>query len=104
MPTPKKAAQKVRKINTVRKDPRPVVYANNTSITITPWDFAIQFGQVLESTPEKVKVQEEICIYISPQHAKVFSHLIERLIKAYEEKYGPIPEPVGSKEVVPLSI
>jgi hypothetical protein len=96
MPTPRKSKRE-RTVETLRRDPRPVLYANHAQITITPWDFGFQFGQVIEASEERLKAQEEICIYMSPQHAKVFLSLVDRLVKVYEEKYGTIPEPKGTK-------
>ena len=102
MPTPKKAVKHGRPIETLSRDPTPVLPANNSSVVITPWDFALQSGQVLEATEQKLKVQEGICVHMSPQHTKVFSRMLDKLIKVYEEKYGAIPEPEGTREALAI--
>lgn len=99
MPNARKSNRK-RQIETLLRDPRPVVYANNTTVSITPWDFAFQFGTIAEISEKKLKIQEQAFVYMSPQHAKVFLGLVARQVKLYEEKYSTIPEPKQAKEIV----
>jgi len=93
MATPKKTTAPKRKVEILRRDPRLAVYANQVGIAVSPWDFVFQFGQIIEADERKLKAQEQVCVYMSPQHAKAFVMLATRQLKVYEEKFGSIPEP-----------
>ncbi len=82
-----------RPVEFARSEPLPVFYANHAGISITPWDFGFRFGTITEASEKKLKVQEALHVYMSPQHAKAFLALVNRQVKLYEEKYGTIPEP-----------
>lgn len=93
MPRQKKAPAPKKSIEISRRDPRLVVYANQVGISVSPWDFMFQFGLITETSETVLKAQEQVCVYMSPQHAKVFLDLASRQVTVYEEKFGPIPQP-----------
>ena len=92
MPQPKKE-KTGRTMEVSRREPQTTLYANHAAITITPWDFAFRFGTIVEATEKKLTAREDLSVYMSPQHAKAFLGLVDRQVKLFEEKYGPIPEP-----------
>ncbi len=81
-----------RKVEFSPKDGRPVYYANGVGVRITPWDFAFQLGTISAADEKGIKIQENLCVYMSPQHTKAFLALLINQIKLYEEKFGVIPE------------
>lgn len=81
-----------RAIEVTRSSPLPVIYSNHTGITITRWDFLFRFGTIIEASEKKLKAEEALHVYMSPQHAKAFLALAGSQVKLYEEKYGTIPE------------
>jgi hypothetical protein len=93
MVTRKKAGASKKKIEISRREPRMVVYANQVGIAISPWDFGFQFGLITEASETTLKAQEQVCVYMSPQHVKAFVELATRQLSLYEEKFGPIPQP-----------
>ncbi len=93
MATLKKAAAVKQKIEISRREPGLFVYANQVGIAISPWDFKFQFGLITEASESILKAQEQVCVYMSPQHAKAFLELAMRQVSLYEEKFGPIPQP-----------
>ena len=93
MARPKKATAPKRKIEISRRDPALLIYSNQVGISISPWDFRFQFALMTEASESILKAQEQVCVYMSPQHAKVFLELAVRQVSLYEEKFGPIPQP-----------
>jgi len=85
-------------VEVTRPSPMPTIYSNQTGITITRWDFLFRFGKIIEAAEKKVKVEEILHVYMSPQHAKAFLALVGRQVKLYEEKYGVILEPKQATE------
>jgi hypothetical protein len=63
----------------------PRIYSNNVSISVSPWDIRLRFGQIEEATPEKLVVRELVTIFLSPQHAKLFSDLLAQKMAQYDE-------------------
>ena len=87
--------EKKRTMESVR-DENPPVYANNVTLEMTPWDFKLRFGEVVEITEEKLRVLERVTVVMSPQHAVALAEVLARNILAYEKNVGPIPRPKGS--------
>jgi hypothetical protein len=74
------------------------VYANDVWIQMSLWDLVMDFGVLMESSRERLRVQGLVRIAMSPQHAKVFAELLTRNIERYEKRFGPIPESPSSDE------
>jgi hypothetical protein len=72
------------------------LYANDTQIQITPWDFRFVFG-VIKSAPTVENPTISIStlgeVRMSPQHAKKVLAVLERQVAIYEQNVGPIPLP-----------
>jgi hypothetical protein len=69
------------------------LYANACNVTGTREEIALLFG-VNQAWHEEVKelvVQLQDRVLLSPFAAKRLSLLLNRVLHAYEERYGPIP-------------
>ena len=66
------------------------IYANNVMMTATNWDFLLEFGRIVESTPLLTRSEALIGVYMSPQHAKAFSKALVENIANYEKVFGEI--------------
>lgn len=63
------------------------IYSNLVLMTHSPAEFIIDFARVVPGT-QKAKVYARIIM--TPQHAKSLMGVLERNIKSFEEKNGPI--------------
>ena len=66
------------------------VYANSALVGFTPFDVRIVLGEVLEVTDDKLVIEEQVKINMSPQHAKSLLGLLDAKVKEYEAKYGSL--------------
>lgn len=73
-------------------------YANNVSIAITPWDFKLTFGVVLEATKKLLRMEDRQEIYMSPQHMKTFVAVLTDKVKEYEAAFGEISDPQAERK------
>ncbi len=69
----------------------PKHYVNNTLVTTSLYDVKLVFGQVVNANGNKLLVDPEVIVFMSPQHAKAIALMLDKQIKAYEERNGPIP-------------
>lgn len=69
----------------------PSFYINNTQVMVSNFDFKLTLGQLIEATKDKVLVDPQVTIFMSPQHAKAVSNLLTAQLEAYETNHGPIP-------------
>ena len=69
------------------------LYANSVMFRTSFWDIAMDFGMIVEADEEKLVIHDLATVTMSPQHAKVFSEVLAKNIKLYEEQFGPIPSP-----------
>jgi hypothetical protein len=63
------------------------IYSNMALMTHSPAEFIIDFARVVPGA-QKAKVYSRIIM--TPQHAKSLLEVLERNVKAFEEKHGPI--------------
>lgn len=79
----------------------PTFYSNSIKLQNSLYDFQISFSNVLEATPEKFSARVVATVLMSPQHAKVFSRILQRNVEKYEQQFGPIP--VSEEDSAPAS-
>ena len=88
----KKSSKKKRPTNAAKftksLEGLPTFYANNTNVTISAYDFKLIFSQIVESTDNKVNVEPQAIVFMSPQHAKAIADLLTKQIRTYEERTG----------------
>jgi hypothetical protein len=73
-----------------------MLYANDTQVQMSPWDFRMIFGVIKDApTAERptylIKTVGEV--RMSPPHAKRVAIILMQQLKRYEEIFGPIPQP-----------
>lgn len=93
MQTAKKKAKKPkRSSNAVEytKPPEevPTFYVNNTNGVMSVFDLRLTFSQIVDSTDKGVRVNPQVVVLMSPQHAKAIVDLITGQIEKYEEMTG----------------
>jgi hypothetical protein len=69
------------------------IYANNVALRATNWDFLLDFGKIISSSADKLVVESEVGVYLSPQQAKALLMSLGATIKEYEKVAGEIPGP-----------
>ena len=78
------------------------IYANTTKLAYTPWDVRISFSQLIDASQGSSIIEEEVCVVMSPQHAKVLVAMWQDTIHQYESKFGVVPDlREASKAFVP---
>ena len=65
-------------------------YANSVQIRVNLWDFFLMFGQLDQSTPENVKINNFQGVYVSPQQAKALLGILQHNVTQYESAFGEI--------------
>jgi hypothetical protein len=79
-----------RTIETRQREPFLSLYANNIFIRTTPWDIQPTFGEILSIDQQKVVIENQLAVNLSPQQAKSLLDLLSGQIQAYERQYGEI--------------
>jgi hypothetical protein len=99
MATANAKKQKVKSVPKTREvqytkglDNLPSFYVNNTSAMVSNFDVKLTFGQLSEASEEKLVVDPQLVLFMSPQHAKAVVDLLATQLKAYEATHGPIPQ------------
>lgn len=72
------------------------LYANDTQIQVSPWDFRFMFGLITVAPSEdspNVVVTQIGEVRMSPEHAKRVAMVLVQQIRNYEQSVGPIPQP-----------
>lgn len=68
------------------------VYSNAARLAYTPWDVRITYSQLTDVSEKGAVIQDEICVVMSPQHAKVLMAMWRDTILQYEGKFGAVPD------------
>lgn len=100
VPTPNEGENKIVRANVNRQmvssDQFVSIYANDTQIQTSPWDFRFVFG-VISSVPTTedptIVVRQIGEVRMSPEHAKRIAKVLVQQVVNYERNVGPIPQP-----------
>jgi hypothetical protein len=65
-------------------------YANSVQIRVNLWDFFLMFGNINQTAPENVVIQNFQGIYVSPQQAKALLGVLQQNVGQYEAAFGEI--------------
>jgi Protein of unknown function (DUF3467) len=65
-------------------------YANSVQIRVNLWDFFLLFGQVNQTAPDRVSIENFQGIYVSPQQAKALLNVLQQNVSQYEATFGEI--------------
>jgi hypothetical protein len=79
------------RIETINAGPVPTIYANSIKLRTSVFDIMMELGQIVDVREDKLLVQNQAIVLMSPQHAKVLSDLLARRLADYERRYGKIP-------------
>jgi len=66
------------------------MYANSTQIRTTPWDIQLIFGEIFSVEPQKVVIENQLAVTLSPQQAKALVNALLGQVQAYESQFGEI--------------
>lgn len=69
------------------------LYANNSALAISTYDFSLIFGEILGAEDGKLQVEQHTKITMSPLHAKVLAGVFSANVAAYEQQFGEIRIP-----------
>ncbi|MEA2512338.1 MAG: hypothetical protein QOJ59_1825 [Thermomicrobiales bacterium] len=97
---PTRVTSHVTGVERIHPDGIPVFYANNVGFRISVWDFALDFGMMIDANDERILVRDAATVIMSPQHAKVFSEVLARNVKNYEEQFGELKVSAAPQEDV----
>jgi hypothetical protein len=75
------------------------LYANNTMIAMSTFDFSLIFGEITGSIEGRLQIEQHTKIIMSPLHAKVLAKIFADNVDAYEKQFGEIKVP--GQPVVP---
>jgi hypothetical protein len=79
-----------RKLKITHAESYHELYANNSNLRVSNWDFFFEFGKVLNVTETEVEARAEIGVFMSPQQAKAFIKLCLENLENYEKSFGEI--------------
>ncbi|MCC6857131.1 MAG: DUF3467 domain-containing protein [Bryobacterales bacterium] len=65
-------------------------YANSVQIRVNLWDFFLLFGQVNQTAPDRVSIENFQGVYLSPQQAKALLNVLQQNVSQYEAAFGEI--------------
>ena len=65
-------------------------YANSVQIRVNLWDFFLMFGNINQTSPDHVQIQNFQGIYVSPQQAKALLGVLQQNVNQYESAFGEI--------------
>jgi len=93
-----RSRHKVTRIEKLESPEMPTYYANSVDILTSAYDFIMTIGQMLPSGEDKVLVQQQARIIMSPQHLKAFAGLLAQKVREYEAEVGLIPDVPGDSK------
>jgi flagellar protein FlaG len=65
-------------------------YANSVQIRVNLWDFFLMFGNINQTAPDNVHIQNFQGVYVSPQQAKALLNVLQQNVSQYEAAFGEI--------------
>ncbi len=80
-----------------QSDTYETIYANHTKVSITQWDFAINFGQIVETKDAESVIKESISVRFSPQYFKAMTVSLAAALQQWESAFGPLEAGLGQK-------
>jgi hypothetical protein len=71
------------------------IYSNNSSFSMSPFDFAFTLNEVTQNEKGEVFVDQKARVVMSPLHAKIFTIVCAQNLKNFESQFGEINIPGG---------
>ena len=78
------------------------IYSNATRMALSLWDIQVTFSQGV-SGPDGQVMEDEVCVIMSPQHAKALLNNWQSTIDKYEEIFGSITDVVAIASMASVS-
>jgi hypothetical protein len=66
------------------------VYANQSQVTSSPFDFRLTFSEMQPDQRGEVQVHERVAVVMAPMHAKALHMLLGTNIQRHEQAFGEI--------------
>jgi hypothetical protein len=79
----------------VNSDKFVSIYINNVTMEVTPWDFKLICGAILQADAggKVLKIENRAEVIMSPQHAKALLGVLNTNVLEYEKQVGEIKLP-----------
>jgi hypothetical protein len=71
----------------------PSIYANNAAISPGIFDVRIFFGELMQASPDEIKILTKMEVIMSWVEAKILASFLQKQIEAFEKTNGPIKYP-----------
>jgi hypothetical protein len=79
-------ANETRDVRNVNADAElPTFYANNVETMVSPWDIRFRFGQLERADEKEVAVKNNVIVYMSIEHARLFRDKLTEMIDKWDE-------------------
>jgi hypothetical protein len=66
------------------------LYANSVQVRTTPWDIQLTFGEISSIDQQKVIIENQLAVNLSPQQAKSLLDVLSGQVQEYERQFGEI--------------
>ena len=76
-------------------------YVNSLNLEVTFHDFTLIFGEIAVATQDELKINEKVGIVMSPEHALACAKALDRVLKNYVQRFGPVREQPGAGDIEP---
>jgi hypothetical protein len=87
----KSAPQAVQPVGVTRSTDFKDVYANQSRLGVSPFDFTMTFGRIIDQSIGRTTVEDQAVIRMSPQQFKSFIDAANKTLSSWEEIFGIIP-------------
>lgn len=77
------------------------VYANSMNMEVTFNDVKLIFGEITVATRDELKIEEKVGILMTPEHALSCAKALDKVLKNYVRRFGPIREQPGGDDLEP---
>jgi len=80
-----------RKLESRQSETFVSLYSNHVAVRTTPWDLQLTFGEIKSVEEQRLEVEYQLAVNLSPQTAKSLLNVLSSQIDAYERQFGEIP-------------
>jgi len=76
-------------------------YVNSMNLEVTFHDFTLVFGEIEVATQDELKISEKVGVVMSAEHALACAKALDKVLKNYVQRFGPIREQPRAGEIEP---
>jgi hypothetical protein len=99
-PQAKGGGKTERAIELRRDEHHVTAYSNTAAVAIGFFEIRIAFGEIVQSGPEKLVLDNNVTVIMSPEHAKRLVTVLETNVRQYEERFGKIRDMPDAKDLL----